>query len=121
MPWLAILGNGSWMVGKQRFDAGIHEVSEEIAAKAQATGMRRLVICDEKPELDPGREPGPLKPEDFDRSWDNRGTQLRLVHPPAAQLPAEDEYSLPKDYPCGQCSLKFPSPGSRARHVEFHH
>ena len=121
MPWLAVLGSGSWMANGLRFGPGVHEVSEEIAEKARATGRRSLVVCDEQPELADAREHGPLKPEDLERPFSERGVQLKVVPLPSPEPLPEDEYALPKDYPCPQCSAKFPSSGSRERHVEFHH
>lgn len=121
MPWLVVLGAASWVTGRNRFEAGVHEVDEEIAEKARNAGVRSLVVCETEPELAPDRKPGPLKPEDLQRSYSEHGVRLHVVPPLEAEPPAEDAYVIPLDYPCPQCPSKFPSQGARKRHVEFNH
>lgn len=120
MPYLVVLGGGSWWAADgNRYNEGVHMVSQETADAARASGIRSLVVSDTEPTLVTNVSAGPLSLDDI-----KFGVQpgLRVVGQTEVQIQEEEEpYSVPLDYPCSYCELKFPSGGSRDRHVEMHH
>lgn len=50
MPYLAVLGVGSWSPTRgARFKPGVYEVSDEIAAAARRVGSKRLLVSNDTP------------------------------------------------------------------------
>lgn len=119
MPWLTVLGRGSWRWNDQTFRAGVHEVSDEVAIAARAAPVRNLVVTVDRPVVHV-KTRGPLTISDLQRPY--LGTGVRF----AGQRPTEEPVAarpsgVPLDHPCGQCDEMFPSAGARDRHIEFHH
>jgi hypothetical protein len=117
LPWLAVLGSGSWTVDGLRFPAGVHEVSDEIAERARRSGLRSLVVSDGE-QLSVRETPadGPLGLEDLRRG--TTGVQLQVPALEPVELPSAE---LPRNYRCPHCPEPFPSRGALVRHIEFHH
>lgn len=118
MPWLVVLGSGSWTPGPgMRYRAGKHYVTEEVAAKARALGRRTLIVVDEEPEIVRGVGPGPLTPEDvrFGTTAGVRFKEQELVEE------LEAEYEIPLTYECQWCPEKRPSQAALDRHHKVKH
>lgn len=118
MPWLTVQGSSAWRSGEVRFEPGQHEVGEEVAERARASGIARLVVTDEPPDLR-RRPEGKLTMEDL---LDRGGVEIAGPEPAAV---GEDEVpAVPSEFPCELCpegEAGFPSAGALARHTEFHH
>lgn len=117
MPYLIVLGNGSWRYRDHTYKAGVHEVSEELADAARRAPVRSLVVMNRKPVV-VQKTPGPLTLADLKRP---RRMGVALTPDAVPQLPVEDDYEVPLDYPCDKCDEMFPSAGARDRHLEFNH
>lgn len=69
--WLTISGGGSWSAGKRYVGSGPHEVDEQTAAAAGASGLPWLSVSrsDVEPDPIPDEQPsGTLVPTDFDHA-----------------------------------------------------
>jgi hypothetical protein len=117
VPWLTVLGAGSWRCGDKRFPAGKHEVDETTAELARQAGIRSLIITETEPTLH-RREDGPLTIDDVKLG---SGVRLAIVPPPEVADVEPDLYEVPRDYHCPHCEESHPSRGSLLRHIEFHH
>ncbi len=117
MPWLVVLGNGSWQAEGTLYRAGKHLVPEEVADRARASGIRRLVVLEEEPTL---AQPtgGPLELEHVRRGV--QGVSLAERQPEAVEG-GTPGWERPAEYPCPSCPKSFPSSGALARHEEFNH
>lgn len=114
MPFLVILGEGTWRPDREHFyKAGVHEVSDEIAALARA---ENLVVTETRPEIEKTGE-GPLTMSDL-KKGSKPGVQLVIEK-------REDEpiaIEVPRDHHCIYCEDEsFPSAGALERHLEVHH
>lgn len=120
MPWLVVLGEGSWSPERGvRYKAGKHEITEEMATFARLQGRRNLMVFDIEPEIVSGAVAGPLTPEDIKLG---RTTTVQLREPEmAAEL--EEEYDIPLTHPCHWCTTdtRFPSAAALARHQKVNH
>lgn len=132
MPWLVVLGTGSWSapgLSKTTFKAAVckatgkaYEVDQAVADAATATGYWWLQAFedDDEPVLEVTELTGALGLEDI-RHGVHGGVRLHLV----AALEEEPDYSDPDAPPavheCKWCPRKFPSTAARERHVEFEH
>ena len=119
MPWLVVLGRGSWMRAGKRYEAGKHEVDELTAEAAKRAPVGNLRVLDEEPEIvrDLGDD-GPLTAEHV-----RLGVSGGVVLVSDLQESLEDgvEEREKYDFSCRYCPLGFPSSGSLVRHVEMHH
>jgi hypothetical protein len=119
--WLVVLGTGAWGYGGKIYRAGVHEVSDEVAAAAAASGKKTLAISSEQPTVSDGRLPGPLTPDDIRTG--RRGVSLaeaQLIETEELDdtlTPPERDY----DFSCKQCPWQGPTSGALTRHEEFHH
>lgn len=145
MPWLTVTGTGSWGFGRVTgrpktnargeavldargqplpevemvtYPAGVHEVTDEVAACAQASGSPILFVTEVAPTII-RREQG-----DGPLTWDD----IRVPKDGGVYIQTEEgveempeDPGIPLDWPCGSCPAKFPSEGARNRHREFHH
>lgn len=117
MPWLVVLGNGSWMPRPgMRFTAGVHEISDEVAIWARKSKLKMLLVMDREPEIEPEHQGGPLTPDKLKNA--HRGVRLKVEPLPEAE---EEEYEVPLEYPCLYCDSSFPSDPARDRHIELQH
>lgn len=117
MPWLVVLGKGSWGYNRITYRAGKHEVPEDVAEVARAKGKKNLLVFEHEPEIVSNKGDGPLTPDD-----------ILLGNPGGVRLPAdpedhveEEDNTIPYEYPCEHCTLSFPSAPALDRHHEFHH
>ena len=115
--YLTVLGSGSWSSHGKQYRAGIHEVSEEIAEEARASGIRFLVITSQEPKITRGVDVGPLTLDDLKVGVGG----VRIVPAEAEPLPDEEPRDPRGEYVCDWCTDDFPSKGALDRHVEFHH
>lgn len=115
MPWLVILGSGSWSYGRTRYEAGLHEVDEEVAEAARRA-PKKLLVTAERPVL--ARSEGPLTMDDVRLG----GLGVELARP-EIEVTADGTRPLEviHDFKCDWCPRTFPSRGARERHVEFKH
>lgn len=126
MAFLTVLGTGTWgFADSQRrmrtFDAGVHEVDDEVVAMAQAAGDPRLVVTDVEPIIrhrDPSE--GPLSWDDIRLPADG-GVEFAAEAQQVEAAHEKDPFALPLDYPCGTCPARFPAPAPRDRHRALHH
>lgn len=120
MPWLVVLGEGSWSpLRGVRFKPGKHEVTEEIAAIVRTQARRNLLVFDIEPEIVSGAVAGPLTADDIKLG---RTSSPRLPEQEmAAEL--EEEYDIPLTHPCHWCTsdTRFPSAAALARHQKVNH
>lgn len=117
MPWIVVLGKGSWGHNRVTYRAGKHEVPEDVALAARAANKSKLLVFEDEPEIVEGSGGGVLSPDDI--LLGNPGG-VRLPADPEEPVPEEDN-TIPYNYPCEHCVLSFPSGPARDRHVEFHH
>ena len=117
MPYLVVLGNGSWRYNGVTYKAGVHEISDELARVAQLAPVRSLVVMSEKPVV-MQKTPGPLTIADLKRP--RMGVSLRPSAVPETTDP-EPDLGVPLDHPCPECPELFPSAPARDRHIEFNH
>ena len=119
MPWLTVLGLGSWSPGRDlpTFRPGSYEVDVEIAEQARASDIRSLLVTDMKPRTVVRTPAGPLTMDDLRES--DGGVAVAPPDIPESDL--VDVYDNLLDFPCGMCDAAFPSAGARERHIEFHH
>ena len=135
MPWLVVLGDGSWTytaaavldteTGKwkydrTRFESGVHEVDEAVAIAALQPGAPGyLLVTDSAPDLEDTSKTGMLTLEDI-RSESRIGVQIRQ-EPEGLVIEEEILEEVPSEFSCGQCPETFPSKPARDLHVEFNH
>jgi hypothetical protein len=120
LPFLTVLGNSSWRTGEHVFKPGVHAVTEDVAARARASGIRSLILTDEAPAITRPRGTGePLTVEDL--ALGQTGVRLVPPLPPEEAVVEVDLYEVPRDWHCPHCPQDFPSKGSLVRHIEFHH
>lgn len=117
MPWLVVLGRGSWRTGDRLFEAGAHEIDDEVAEKARQSRIKSLLVCDEEPVLQVDATTGLLTADDV-RTRGRGG--VRLARPETGE-DALVSVELTYDFSCPQCPAAFPSRGALVRHTEFHH
>lgn len=121
MPWLVVLGQGSWSPKPGvRFRAGKHKISREVADSARAArakGQKSLIVLDDEPEIVTSLGTGMLTAEDV-RVGNSAGVRIPL---PEAEAELEQEYEIPLEHPCHWCTKKYPSAAALKRHVDFHH
>ncbi len=131
MPWLVVLGTGTWSapgLTKTTFKASVckatgqaYEVDDAVAAEVAATGYEWLMIFDEPPVLDVSDPTGPLEPEDI-KSGVIGGVRLQVIEGGEEPEPEWIDPEAPEMvHGCTWCPRKFPSSGALGRHVEFEH
>lgn len=131
MPWLVVLGTGSWStpgISRTTFKASVckaqaggYKVDQAVADAAEATGYWWLQVYDDddEPVLDVDELSGALGLDDVRRGVDG-GVRLRVV-PGEPEPEPEDPEAPPPIHGCDWCVRKFPSTAAKDRHVEFEH
>jgi len=117
VPWITVLGRGSWMFDGQRFHAGQYEVSEEVAEAARQ--RRNIVVTDEKPPLVEEVQEEALSKKTTRRPYRSTGVQIQEP-PPSIPDETEMEQAVPLDFRC-DCGYRAPSPPALNRHKQFEH
>lgn len=117
MPWLVVLGRGTWMRAGVRYEPGKYEVDDLTAAAAKNAPVGNLRVFDEEPEIFRDSDVGPLLPEHI-RLGVTGGIQIVDPNVVAA---TEEEPREKYDFTCRFCPQGFPSNGALERHIEFHH
>lgn len=116
MPYLTVLGKGSWGPdAARRFAAGVHEVDHEVAEAARASGIKTLVVTDGPPRVRRRGAEGPLSADDIVEGSDGR------VELEPAEEGASEEGADAYDFGCPSCGRSFPSAAARDRHQAFRH
>lgn len=117
MPWLVVLGSGSWTCGRTKYTPGKYEVGDDVVAAVLRSRLPNVLLLEEEPEMRfDGPSDGPLSLDDITRK--HKGMQLRL---PDADPEEEPEIRPRDEHPCLFCPLGFPSRPALLRHVEMHH
>lgn len=117
MRYLVVEGSGSWSYG-ETYRGGPHEVSDEVAAAAEAEGYDWLHVYDEP--TDPVEEPdvaGTLTTDDFVVDE----PEPDVEEPETEEPETEDE--PPDEFPCEVegCDKSYKSQAALDRHVEMKH
>lgn len=132
MPWLVILGTGTWSapgISRTTFKASVckaegrgYKVEQAVADAADATGYWWLQTFpdDDEPVLDTDELSGPLGLDDVRRGVDG-GVRLRVIEGGLIEEDYSDPDAPPFANPCEWCVRKFPSSAALDRHVEFEH
>ncbi len=119
MPWLTVLGRGSWRWNGKTYRAGVNEVDDEVALAARRAPVANLVISIDRPLIHQ-KIPGPLTLADLKKPRRAMGVQL-AGNPTPQQVANLEPEPVPLDHPCGVCEDEFPSAAALARHIEFNH
>lgn len=126
MPFLTVLGDGTWRYRRVQYSAGIHEIDEATADAAKRSGIQSLHVSATPPQL-ARRAPGPLGMADV-RSGIGEGVTLAAAPPlPYEEPVVPEEITVPAEFPCliVGCEFEspygFPSAPALARHVQVNH
>lgn len=132
MPWLVVLGTGSWSapgVSKTTFKAAVckaqgrgYKIDQAVADAAEDTGYWWLQTFadDDEPVLDVDDPTGPLEAEDI-RIGVMGGVRLHVDATSTEEPEWVDPEAPPLEHPCKWCPRRFPSSAAKDRHVEFEH
>lgn len=130
MAWIVIRGHGTWRDsgsaerqpdgGWSRpttYEAGKHEVSDDVAARAHEAG--HLVFAEEPAVIDADTE-GTEADRAYRRRFKDGGIQIAT----AADVEAVDVNAgneVRSAYPCPLCPVSAPSQPALGRHMALHH
>lgn len=119
MPWLVVLGTGTWGYGRTTYPAGKHQVDDATAEAARSLGSPVVLVTDEEPHIVENRPDGePLSLKDIRVGVTTHGVRLAEV---AIEEVAVHERDPRDEHACPYCSDAKPSAAALVRHIEFHH
>jgi hypothetical protein len=119
VPYLTILGTGSWTWGSTTYRAGTHEVDEDVAEAASRSSRKTLIVSDAPVRL-AEQESGVLTREDIEGRV--RGVKLAgVLEDEREEGESSADVSVPLSEVCMTCGRGFPSAGAREHHQRFAH